>query len=152
MLHFPAPASLEPGDRFEVFPVGSTERLKLPAVLGPHGFPVEKIEDLHGRPLDAQLNPLEHSAIVPGLHLGGGDSASVFWLEYQSSGTFRLIAEPVVVPPSEGVQTTEQGVRIEFDSQDRSIILSESTYSAGLRDFELAQEAARLATHAGFDS
>ncbi len=151
MLHFPAPPSLEPGDRFEVFPVGSTERVKLPTVLGPDGFPVEKIEDSQGRPLDAQLNPLEHSAIVPGLRRGDTDPASVFWLEYQGSGTFRLIAEPVPVPPSDGVQTTEQGVRVEFDSQDRSIILYESSFSAGLRDFELAQEAARLATQAGFD-
>ena len=76
---------------------------------------------------------------------------SAFWLEYQGSSAFRLIVEPVAAPPGDGEQTTEQGVRIEFASEDRSIILSESRFSAGLRDLELALEAARLATQAGFD-
>src|SRR5208337_1276631 len=151
MVHSPAPDTLELGDRFEVFPVDSTERLKLPRVLGPDGFPIERIEDPTGRLLEVELDPVEHSAVVPGLGRGATNPASTFWLEYQGSGRFRLIVEPVVVPPGNGEQTTEQGVRIEFDSQDRSVVLSESSFSAGLRDFELALEAARLATHAGFD-
>ena len=151
MVHSPAPATLELGDRFEVFPVDSTERLKLPRVLGPDGFPIERIEDPTGRLLEVELDPAEHSAVVPGLGRGVTNPASTFWLEYQGSGRFRLIVEPVVVPLGNGEQTTEQGVRIEFDSQDRSVVLSESSFSAGLRDFELALEAARLATHAGFD-
>ena len=151
MIHFPNPAALELGDRFEVFPVDSTERLKLPRVLGPDGFPIEKIEDPTGRLLEVKLDPVEHSAAVPGLGRDITNPASTFWLEYQGSGRFRLIVEPVVVPLGNGEQKTEQGVRIEFDAQDRSVVLSESSFSAGLRDFELALEAARLATHAGFD-
>ena len=151
MLHFPDSAALQPGDRFEVFPVDSTERLKLPRLLGPDGFSIEKIEDLEGRLLELELIPLEHTAIVPGLGHGGSHPSSTFWLEYKSSGIYRLIIEPITAPLGNGAQTTEQGVRIEFDAQDRSVILSESSFSPGLRDFELALEAARLATQAGFD-
>ena len=50
-------AELEPGDRFEVAPIGSTDRLSLPKVLGPDGFAIEQIEDLSGRPLDSALDP-----------------------------------------------------------------------------------------------
>ncbi len=134
MVHSPAPAALELGDRFEVFPVDSTERLKLPRVLGPDGFPIERIEAPTGRLLEVEveLDPVEHSAVVPGLGRGVTNPASTFWLEYQGSGRFRLIVEPVVVPLGDGEQTTEQGVRIEFDSQDRSVVLSESSFSAGL--------------------
>ncbi len=151
MAHSPAQATLELGDRFEVFPVDSTERLKLPRFLGPDGFPVEKIEDPTGKLLEVKLDPVEHSASVPGLVRGATHPASSFWLEYQGSGRLRLTVEPVAIPPGNGEQTTEQGVHVEFDSQDRSVVLSESRFSAGLRDFELALEAARLATHAGFD-
>ena len=151
MAYSSAPATLELGDRFEVFPVDSTERLKLPRVLGPDGFPIERIEDPTGRLVEVELDPVRHSALVPGLVRGITNPVSAFWLEYQGSGTFRLIVEPVAVPLGNGEQTTEQGVRIEFDSHDRSVVLSESSFSAGLRDFELALEAARLATHAGFD-
>ena len=91
MVHSPAPATLELGDRFEVFPVDSTERLKLPRVLGPDGFPIERIEDPTGRLLEVELDPAEHSAVVPGLGRGVTNPASTFWLEYQGSGRFRLI-------------------------------------------------------------
>ncbi len=151
MLHFSDSAALQPGDRFELFPVDSTERLKLPRLLGPDGFPIEKIEAPTGRLLDVEIIPLEHTAIVPGLRHGDSNPASAYWLEYRGSGIYRLIIEPVAAVPGIGAQTTEQGVRIEFDAQDRSVILSESGFSPGLRDFELALEAARLATQAGFD-
>src|SRR5262249_22104771 len=48
---------LEPGDRFEVEPIGATGRLSLPRVLGPDGFPIEQIEDPAGHPLDLRIDP-----------------------------------------------------------------------------------------------
>ncbi len=50
-------AGLEPGDRFEVAPIGSTGRLSLPRVLGPDGFAIDQIEDAVGRPLESSLDP-----------------------------------------------------------------------------------------------
>ena len=81
MVHFPAPATQELGDRFGVFPVDSTERLKLPRVLGPDGFPIESIADPTGKLLEVELDPVEHSAVVPGLRRGVTNPASTFWLE-----------------------------------------------------------------------
>ena len=66
MVHSPAPATLELGDRFEVFPVDSTERLKLPRVLGPAGFPIERIEDPTGKLLEVELD-LAEDMIFKGL-------------------------------------------------------------------------------------
>ena len=47
--------------------------------------------------------------------------------------------------------TTEQGVRIEPDPADRAVVLAGPGPVAGLKEFDLALRAARLATHAGFD-
>ena len=60
-------AELEPGDRFEVAPIGSTGRLSLPRVLGPDGFPIDQIEDPAGRALDLTLDPTTGSLVVPKL-------------------------------------------------------------------------------------
>ena len=62
-----------------------------------------------------------------------------------------MIAEPVVVPPSEVCTNHRAGstYRIRLARQvDHPVRVD---LSAGLRDFELAKEAARLATQAGFD-
>ena len=64
---FFAPPGLEPGDRFEVTPIGGTGRLSLPRVLGPDGFPIEQIEDPAGRPLDLALDAAAGSIVVPKL-------------------------------------------------------------------------------------
>ncbi len=64
------PPGLEPGDRFEVTPIGGTGRLSLPRVLGPDGFPIEQIEDPAGRPLDLALDASAGSIVVPKLGEG----------------------------------------------------------------------------------
>ena len=56
-----------------------------------------------------ELDLAEHSAVVPGLGRGVTKPASTFWLEYQGSGRFRLIVEPVVVLLGNGEQTTRAG-------------------------------------------
>jgi SNF2 family DNA or RNA helicase len=74
----------------------------------------------------------------------------VLWLEYQTSGRYRLIVEPGVGEPA-GELVSEQGVRVVFDPGDLSLVAEPAPVSAGLREFDLARQAATLATHAGFD-
>jgi SNF2 family DNA or RNA helicase len=147
-------AGLEPGDRFEVTPIGGAGRLSLPRVLGPDGFPIQQIEDPAGRPLDLALDASASSVIVPKL----GESlsrlaAGPLWLEYRAPGRFRLIIEPGTPNPANGSIVTEQGVPIEFDRGDWPVVQAASASAAGLEldQLDLAVRAARLATHAGFD-
>src|SRR5262249_5700070 len=119
--------------------------------LGPAGFPIGGIEDPTGKPLEMRLDLADRSLIVPKLALIAASPAAAFWLQYQGQGHFRLLVDPATMQPSNGALTTEQGVRIEFDPGDQSVLRGTSAASAGLREFELALEAARLATHAGFD-
>ena len=86
MAHFHTSATLEPGDRFEVFRFDSTERLRLPKVLGPDGFPIERIEDPAGVPMEVVLDPSSRSVVVPKLTRVVPDPASTLWLEYQARG------------------------------------------------------------------
>jgi SNF2 family DNA or RNA helicase len=148
-----APAGLEPGDRFEVTPIGETGRLGLPRVLGPDGFPIEQIEDPAGRPLDLALDASAGSIVVPKLAEGVGRSSGPLWLEYRAPGRFRLIVEPGTPHPANGSIVTEQGVPIEFDRGDWPVVQAASASAAGLEldQLDLAIRAARLATHAGFD-
>ncbi len=149
LIHTP---DLEPGDRFEVEPIGATGRLSLPRVLGPDGFPIEQIEDPAGHPLDLRIDPATSSLIVPKLgEAVSRTDAAALWLEYRAPGRFRLIVEPGAPHPANGQIVTEQGVPIEFDPGDWPVVQTASAATAGLEQFELAIEAARLATHAGFD-
>jgi SNF2 family DNA or RNA helicase len=149
------PPGLEPGDRFEVTPIGGTGsgRLSLPRVLGPDGFPIEQIEDPGGRPLDLALDAWAGSIVVPKLAEGLGRSNGPLWLEYRAPGRFRLVVEPGAAQPANGSVTTEQGVPIEFDRGDWPVVQTAGAVSPGveLDQLDLAIRAARLATHAGFD-
>ena len=144
-------AEPNPGDRFEIALTGSPGRLSLPAVLGPDGFAIEQIEDSEGRPLESALDPVGHSLIVPELTKIASPTAATLWLEYHSPGRFRLIGEPGSLPPTNGELVTEQGVPIVFDPSDWSVVQEVSESRGGLEAFDLAIQAARLATHAGFD-
>ncbi len=148
-----APPGLEPGDRFEVTPIGGTGRLGLPRVLGPDGFPIEQIEDPAGRPLDLAVDASAGSIVVPKLAEGVARSNGPLWLEYRATGRFRLIVEPGAAHPADGSIVTEQGVPIEFDRGDWPVVQAASAATAGLEldQLDLAIRAARLATHAGFD-
>ena len=144
-------ADLKPGDRFEIVLVGSTDRLRLPAVLGPDGFAIEQIEDADGHPLDSVFAPAENSLIVPKLAEIASNSAGALWLEYRAPGQFRLIAEPGSPVPSNGELVTDQGVPILFDPHDLSVLQEAGESRSGLESFDLWLQATRLATHAGFD-
>jgi SNF2 family DNA or RNA helicase len=139
------------GDRFEIVLIGSTDRLRLPAVLGPDGFALEQIEDAEGRPVDSVLAPAENSLIVPQLAEIASSSHATFWLEYRAPGRFRLISESGLSVPANGELVTDQGVPIIFDPRDWSVFQEAGESRSGLEAFDLALQAARLATHAGFD-
>lgn len=140
--------ALEPGDRFEVTRDGGSPRLKLPAVFGPSGFAIDRLEDREGRPLEVAAPSAPRLLEVPAIGAVPGRAGEVLWLEYQAPGRYRLNVEP---GPgwNEGELTTEQGVRVVFDPEDGSVIAGGSSSSLG--EFDLAQQAAFLATHAGFD-
>jgi SNF2 family DNA or RNA helicase len=144
-------AELEPGDRFEVVPIGSTSRLSLPQVLGPDGFAIEQIEDGSGRTLESSVDLAGNSLVVPKLAEVSAGPAAALWLEYRQPGRFRLIVDQGTPPPASGEVVTEQGVSIAFERHDWSVVHQASESSAGLETFDLALQAARLATHAGFD-
>ena len=142
---------LTPGDRFEVALTGSPDRLSLPAVLGPDGFAIEQIEDSEGRPVESALDVVGNSLILSKLAEIASPSAATLWLEYSAPGRFRLIAEPGSSSVTNGELMTEQGVPIVFDPGDWSVVQEASESRGGLEAFDLAIQAARLATHAGFD-
>ncbi|MHC5540410.1 hypothetical protein ACYOEI_19490, partial [Singulisphaera rosea] len=59
--------SLEPGDRFEVTRDGISPRLKLPAVFGPSGFAIDRLEDREGRPLEIAASSATRLLEVPAI-------------------------------------------------------------------------------------
>ncbi len=144
-------ADIATGDRFEVALAGSPGRLSLPGVLGPHGFAIEQIEDREGCPVESALDPATNLLIVPNLAQVISLPAASLWLEYQVPGRFRLIGEPALSAQTNGELITEQGVPIVFDSHDWSVVQETSDSPGNLAAFDLALQAARLATHAGFD-
>lgn len=132
------PASgLEPGDRFEIVREGAGERLRLPRVFGPGGFALDRLEDPDGHPLEMAFDPAGHRLIVPELNRVLPDAGVSLWLEYQSPGRLRLVADRVASPPANGTVTTEQGIPIVLDSHDWAVIAGGSGPQTGLREFDL---------------
>ena len=146
-----AATGLEPGDRFEVTPIGSTDRLDLPKVLGPGGYAIEHLEDQLGHSLKSMIDSAGQSLIVPNLHEVITRPVDALWLEYRAPGRFRLVVDWGTSAPTNGEVVTEQGVPIVLDPDDWSVIHEMNETPAGLETFDLALQAARLATHAGFD-
>jgi len=146
----PAVPDLEPGDRFEVSLTGVPERLSVPLVLGPDGFVIERIEDAMGHPLESAIDTATGLLVIPRLtEVVSGPAA--LWLEYREPGRFGLIVDPKIPQPANGEVVTERGVSIVLDLNDWSVVRQVSESPAGIEDFDLAIQAARLATHAGFD-
>jgi SNF2 family DNA or RNA helicase len=144
---------LEPGDRFEVHPAGSGDRLTLtlPGALGPGGFALEQLEDPAGTILGLTPTAQGRGLIVPelGRWFLGPDATT--WLEYQAPGRFRLLIEPGSAAADGGELTTEQGVRVTLDPNDAAVVRGGAGWATDLEEFDLALRASRLALHAGFD-
>jgi SNF2 family DNA or RNA helicase len=144
---------LEPGDRFEVVRGGSGNQLGLPRVLGPGGIAIERLEDEAGQILESALDPVGRHLVVPQMNraVPSASAGASCWLEYRGPGTFRLVPDRAQHPSPDGTVTTEQGIPIVLDAHDWTVIGTEPLPQTGLREFELALEAASLATQAGFD-
>jgi SNF2 family DNA or RNA helicase len=143
--------TLEPGDRFEVALASPDGRLILPDYLQANPIAPEKLQDDFGRPLVARWDPAATTLIVADATQLALRSESSLWLEYRDQGRFRLLVDPEATPPIPTEITTEQGVPIELDPQDNTLIHGPPVHPATLAEFQLSLRAAQLATHAGFD-
>jgi SNF2 family DNA or RNA helicase len=142
---------LEAGDRFEVVPAPGNGRLLLPDFLHDAHVPVETLEDASGNPLTVRREPAEDGLLVPELPRLGAGSEDTLWLEYQEPGRFRLLVEG---PPAASATTeldTTQGAHITVDTEDGRLARDALHRHVTLPELDLALEAARLSSHAGFD-
>jgi SNF2 family DNA or RNA helicase len=146
------PSVFEPGDRIElVVDPAAANHLRLPDWFDATAVPVLKIEDERARLLDTVFDPLDNSLVVPELDEVLPPDTIALWLEWVERDRFRIIAERSDVSRSPTQLTTEQGVRVTTDPDDWSVVGSVLRTPAALANFELSLQAARLATHAGFD-
>ncbi len=135
---------LEPGDRFELCPTPSAGHVPLPDFFRSGTAPLRRAVAPDGRAWEADDAGLRvpESAWRPG-------PDEVLWLEYQASD-FRLVAEKRSArSPAE--QRTDLGVPISQAPEDAELLATALGRRANLEEFDLAREAAVLATHAGFD-
>jgi SNF2 family DNA or RNA helicase len=140
---------LEPGDRFEI--AAGVRPITIPDLASVYGVPVDHLEDPAGQTLAVEFDSTLNRLTVPQLPptaVGPGDT---LWLEYQDAGRFRLVVEPEPALPPAGELTTDQGVPIALDPADQVLLRGSAGESATLDEFDLAVQAAHLATHAGFD-
>ena len=141
--------ALEPGDRFEVLVRPACGDVLLPAGLTQQMESTDlTLEDEQGRLLAARFaGGIEQSALS---FAGSGFSCEFpAWIEYRGGNQWRLLQDrtgPNRFAVSE--ITTEHGIRIVQEALDLSRFKEQQ---ASLQTFELAQRAARLSTHAGFD-
>jgi SNF2 family DNA or RNA helicase len=142
--------SLEPGDRFELIGVPGSNRFKLPETISAMGISVATVEDEAGRPLPTNFDAEANHVVVSPPSALPALSGPTAWLEFQGESHFRLIVEKSPVEARVEDRVTEQGLRITFDQEDMAIVHG-GLRSAALAEFDLALQAARLATHAGFD-
>jgi SNF2 family DNA or RNA helicase len=146
--------ALEPGDRFELplLPdVRTSGRWSLPETLRDTGVAFQVVEDPQGRPLAAVIGSDASHLLLP-------DSATLLpaqcdaaWLEYRAPGRFRLFFDEGRAGDADGELTTDQGVRFQLDARDWDLLRTAPDHAIPLPEFDLALQAAGLATHAGFD-
>ncbi len=144
-------AGFEPGDRVELAIAGEADRLIVPPLVWAASPSIDVVDDPSGAPLNITANAATGCLTVQGLSKLVSDRWPSVWLEYQAPGRFRLAIEEVPPPPEDEQLTTEQGVPICPDPDDRLFLLGASRPAASLVEFELALRAAGLATHGGFD-
>jgi hypothetical protein len=146
-----AEPALEPGDRLELLAapdVRASGRLRLPPDLPANALPVTVVEDERGQPLPVLFDPAAATLLAPEWGRSLPEDWGAVWLEYQSPGRYRLLAEEA--PASARELTTEQGVPIRLSDADRDLVRF-SPAPPRLPDWQLALRAARLATHGSFD-
>src|SRR5437879_5831134 len=139
---------LEPEDRFELLPTAAG--LLLPEVLRVNQAPIDLLEDETGQPLRFTVQPEEGHLRLPETVRTQAAAAAAVWLVYQERGRFRLVLE-AAPPAGPQAMTTEQGIPLQFDPDDWSLVRGPRPAPVNLPEFDLALRAARLTSHAGFD-
>lgn len=142
---------LEAGDRFELAPLDKAGEFQVPEFLRVSGTAIGTVVDESGRPLSATANPRTDALILPEARTLAAAAGTTFWLEYQEAGRFRLVVEKPPVLPSDGEVRTEQGIAIAIDPHDLTLVVGPSRRHVSWEEFELGLQAARLASHPGFD-
>lgn len=147
--------AFEPGDRVEVGLADRGDLLIVPNALWFAAPTIETIEDESGTPFEIAADPLERHVTVRGLGdvLRGvlAERLCSVWLEYRGPGHYRLLVQEETAPPETEELTTEQGISVFPDPEDRWFLRGGPSTAASLADFQLALRAARLSTHGGFE-
>ena len=152
MPPFPIPVNLlEPGDRFEMPCAVAGGSLPLPDFLQAHDIAVAVIDDPSGRNLALKGDATARFIDMPDAASLGTQSGDVLWLEFQGAGRFRLVVEKVLQSANFADWKTEQGVLVLFHPEDQTLVCGWGRQTATLPEFDLAYQAARLSTNAGFD-
>jgi SNF2 family DNA or RNA helicase len=141
--------ALEPGDRFELAVADGL--VPLPDFFRLGGAPAGPVLDPAGQPLSVRSEPAGPALVLPAKRPWTLEAGDTLWLEYRPGGTFGLLidhAGPTAAVPE---LKTDLGVPIALDMGDRDLLRTALRLRASLPEFELARQAAHLATHAGFD-
>lgn len=145
-------AVFETGDRFEVSVDPRRDCLVLPSVAWPVLKSIDVLQDPGGHQLQIKTEPSTGGLKVRGLRALLPQRWSATWLEYVDQGRYCLRIEPLSEQVTQQTSlTTEQGVSIDLDPQDWSLLCGSARRSVGLEQFRLGLRAARLSTHGGFD-
>ena len=146
---YPLAAELEPGDRFEV--VATDGCISLPEFLQANPSALDTLEDPADQPLSFERDAASASLLAPGLRrldtrpqrrtLAGVPGRQALPPDRRASSRPNRFPETCRHP---------QGVRVAFDPGDLLAIRT-AAHHASRAEFDLALQAARLSTHAGFD-
>ncbi len=148
-LHSPAD-SLEPGDRFELVQATDRGRLQLAEFFAANVVPIEAVEDATGKVLGVRREPAANQLVLTEPERLTIQPRDTVWLEYREAGRFQLVVEPAT-PLATAPWQTDQGVVVEPEPADAELVHNPWRQHPPLAEFDLALQAARLSTHAGFD-
>jgi SNF2 family DNA or RNA helicase len=140
---------LEPGDRFEL-PVATQDRVALPSYLQARPELVQQVSDPQGRLLDIRWQTAEPVLLLPEATRHDLQTADSLWLAYQGNGRFSLVPQKEPPPPIREDGESTDRVPFVLDPEDARLIHAPFRH-VSVTEFDLALQAARLSTHAGFD-
>jgi SNF2 family DNA or RNA helicase len=139
--------ALEPGDRFEV--VAEDGRVSLPEALPTFGIPLEGVVGPSGQVLSVRREGDAPHLVLPADRPLTANPTDTLWLEYQEGGGFRLVVEAPSVPLVQ--EKEDNGLSLPLAPEDVALLHDAVRQRASRAEFDLAREAAHLASHAGFD-
>jgi len=142
---------LDAGDRFEVDVDAAAGTLVVSAALANLlGF-TGQLEDDRGEILRMDADPASGRVVVRDLKHRLPERWSCAWLAWQDTGRFRLQFDPAVEPRTEEQLATEQGLALQVDPEDWTLVGTAPNHVTALNGFQLARQAVSLSTHGGFE-